>query len=121
MYLLVIHGMQGWLPTVLEARGLAIVAGGVGPLTAAGVVATGVGVGGLAPLVRAIPAELEGIGARLTGAAVGFVFAVGELGGFLGPVLVGTLFDTGSYASGLLTLASGGVVVVLVGVAMREA
>jgi len=171
MYLLVIHGMQGWLPTVLEARGLAadlaggttsllvaanvvgilvvppvadrlsarreavmgcglaafvgglaIVAGGVGPLTAAGVVATGVGVGGLAPLVRAIPAELEGIGARLTGAAVGFVFAVGELGGFLGPVLVGTLFDlTGSYAPGLLTLASGGVVVVLVGVAMREA
>ncbi|WP_435177349.1 MFS transporter [Halorussus sp. AFM4] len=170
MYLLVNHGVQGWLPTVLEARGLsaglagriasgfvaafalgvaavpavadryaarrtAVVAcglvafaggvgltvGGVGPLLYAGVVATGVGVGGLSPLVRAIPPDLEGVGAELTGTAVGFVFAVGEVGGFLGPVLVGSLRGlTGSYAPGLALLAGAGLVVAGAGGALRR-
>ncbi len=170
MYLLVIHGLQGWLPTVLESRGLApgpagettsllvaanvagilavaaaadrlgarrgavmasgavaflgvagVLVGAVGPLMVLGVVAAGFGVGGLSPLVRAIPPGLSGIGARRTGTAVGFVFAVGEVGGFLGPVLVGVLRDlTGSFAPGLGTLAAGALVVVLVGAAMRD-
>jgi len=168
MYLLVIHGLQGWLPTLLESRGLAptpagrttsllvaanvvgilsvppladrltarreavmacgalacagvaaIVGGGTGPLATAGIVGAGFGVGGISPLVRAIPAELDGIGATLTGAAVGLVFAVGEVGGFLGPVLVGTLRDaTGSFAAGFGVLAAGGLVVVLAGAAL---
>ncbi|WP_276254465.1 CynX/NimT family MFS transporter [Halomontanus rarus] len=171
VYLLVIHGMQGWLPTILEARGLdagpagratslliganvvgilvvptvadrlearrgavmtcgcvifvglaGVLAGGIGSVMAAGVVAVGFGVGGLSPLIRAIPPELEGIGARLTGTAVGFVFAVGEIGGFLGPVLIGTLRDlTGSFAPGLLVLAGGAVVAVGAGYAMQDA
>ncbi|MCU4972843.1 MFS transporter [Halobacteria archaeon AArc-m2/3/4] len=170
VYLLVIHGMQGWLPTILESRGMdpgpagqatslliganvvgilvvptvadrlearraavmtcgcvifvglaGVLAGGIGLLMAAGVVATGFGVGGLSPLIRAIPPELEGIGARLTGTAVGFVFAVGEIGGFLGPVLIGTLHDlTGSFAPGLLVLAGGAVVAVGAGYAMQD-
>ncbi|WP_226022785.1 CynX/NimT family MFS transporter [Halomicrobium salinisoli] len=170
MNLLVIHGMQGWLPTVLESRGLspalagratsllvvanvvgvlavpavadrygrrraaivgcggaaatgvlAVLAGATGPLALAGVLATGFGVGGVSPLVRAIPPDLEGVGPRLTGTAVGFVFAVGEVGGFLGPVAVGTLRDlTGSFSPGLAVLAGGGLAVALVGTAMRE-
>ncbi|NHN60589.1 MULTISPECIES: CynX/NimT family MFS transporter [Halorussus] len=170
MYLLVNHGVQGWLPTVLEARGLpadlagrtasgfvasfalgvatvpavadryavrraALVAcglvvfagglgltvGGVGPLAFVGVVATGVGVGGLSPLVRAIPPELDGVGSELTGTAMGFVFAVGEIGGFLGPVIVGTSRGTtGSFAPGLGLLAAAGLVVVLAGGALRR-
>lgn len=169
MYLLIAHGMQGWLPTLLEARGYSadqagrttsllvaanvvgvlvvpavadrsgarqtalmvcgvvatvgvsgVLASDVGPLLVGSVLVTGFGVGGLSPLVRAIPPDLEGIGARLTGTAVGFIFAVGEIGGFLGPVLVGTLRDvTGSYSSGLLVLASGGVVVTVAGGALR--
>jgi len=169
-YLLITHGLQGWLPTVLEARGLdpdtagqtttllvvanvvgvltvpgladrfdarrravmgsgavaaagvaGIVVGGAGPVAALGIVAAGYGVGGLSPLVRAIPPDLDGLGSRLTGTAVGLVFAVGEVGGFLGPVLVGSLHDlTGAYAAGLAVLAAGGAVAVLAGGAMRD-
>ena len=170
MYLLVNHGVQGWLPTVLEARGLSpdlagrttsgfvaafalgvatvpavadryaarraaviacgfvtfagvvgLMAGGVGLLLYAGVVAAGVGVGGLSPLVRAIPPDLDGVGAELTGTAMGFIFAVGEIGGFLGPVVVGSLHGvTGSYVPGLGLLAAAGLVVVLAGGALRR-
>lgn len=168
-YLLIIHGLQGWLPTILESRGLsaersgqtttllvmanvvgiltipgladrfrarrlaimlsgftafcgvgAILGGGTTIITAAGIVAAGLGVGGLSPLVRAIPPDLDGIGARLTGTAVGLVFAVGEVGGFLGPVLIGSLRDvTGTYAVGLAILAGGGLLAVAAGAALQ--
>lgn len=171
MYLLVNHSVQGWLPTVLESRGLSpalagqttslfvaafaagvltvpaiadryaarraalltcgsvVVLGGVGLLVGdvgvvmlAGVIATGVGAGGLSPLVRAITPELDGIGARLTGTAMGFIFAVGEIGGFLGPMLIGTFHQaTGSYLPGLGMVATAGVLVVLAGEALRRA
>jgi len=169
-YLLIVHGMQGWLPTVLESRGLdpdsagqtttllvganvvgvltvpgladrfdarrlavvgsgavaaagvvGVIAGSAGPLAALGIVAAGYGVGGLSPLVRAIPPDLDGVGSRLTGTAVGLVFAVGEVGGFFGPVLVGSLYDvTGSYAPGLGVLVAGGLVAVLAGLRMQS-
>lgn len=168
-YLLIIHGLQGWLPTILESRGLSaeragqtttllvianvvgiltipgladrfrarrlaiilsgftafcgvggILGGGTTMITAVGIVAAGLGVGGLSPLVRAIPPDLDSIGARLTGTAVGLVFAVGEVGGFLGPVLIGSLRDvTGTYAAGLAILAGGGLLAVAAGAAMQ--
>jgi cyanate permease len=81
---------------------------GSAPSGALGAVAVGIGVGGLSPLVRMIPVELEGIGPSLTGTAVGLVFAVGEVGGFLGPFLVGALRDlTGSFLPGLAILGLG--------------
>ncbi|NGM71146.1 MFS transporter [Natronolimnobius sp. AArcel1] len=168
MYLLLNHGLQGWLPTVLESRGLSaalagqatslfigayvvgvllvpeladrfairravlvgcgafvavgmtgVILGGTGAVLVAGIVITGLGTGGISPLVRAIPPALEGIGARLTGTAVGFIFAVGEIGGFFGPVLIGVLHDvTDSYVPGFGLLAAGGLVVVLAGTAL---
>jgi cyanate permease len=164
VYLALVHGLQGWLPTVLEARGLSadragqtttllvgakvvgvlaiptladridarraavigcgglaavgvagVIAGGATAVAALGIVIAGLGVGGLSPLIRAIPPNLTGIGPELTGVAVGLVFAVGEIGGFLGPVLVGTLHDlTGSYVPGFGVLVGGGVVAVVV-------
>jgi cyanate permease len=170
VYLALVHGLQGWLPTMLEARGLSadragqtttllvgakvvgvlaiptladridarrgavigcgglaavgvagVIAGGATAVAALGIVIAGLGVGGLSPLIRAIPPNLDGIGPELTGVAVGLVFAVGEIGGFLGPVLVGTLHDlTGSYVPGFGVLVGGGVVAVVVGAALGD-
>lgn len=151
MYLLLVHGVQSWLPTILESRGVAedlagqltslfvvatvaavvvvpwvadrfdargpavvasgaigflglaaVITGGDGTIAFVGIFVAGFGAGGLSPLVRAIPPNLEGVGARLTGTAMGLTFAVGEIGGFGGPVAIGALHDaTGSYAVGL--------------------
>ncbi|WP_228434402.1 CynX/NimT family MFS transporter [Natrarchaeobaculum aegyptiacum] len=170
MYLLLSHGVQGWLPTILEARGLepalagqatslfvaayvvgiltvpeladryqartvaivgcgavvfvgmaGVLLGGTSPLLAVAIVVAGLGGGGISPLVRAIPPALEGIGARLTGTAVGFIFAVGEIGGFFGPMLVGVFHDvTGSFVPGLLMLSAAGIVVALAGATLHR-
>ena len=171
VYLLVMHGTQAWLATILESRGVApgLAAGlttllvvartagvlaippisdalevrrpvvvasgllltvGVGGLlfpasnawfVGAVVVVGGVGLGGLSPMIRTLPIELPGIGPRLTGTATGLIFAVGEVGGFLGPFLLGTLYDlTGSYEAGLGVLAASGLLVVAAGMAMPE-
>lgn len=162
-YLSVSHGLQGWLVTIFETRGVTptlagltttvLVAGqvvgalSIPPLSdrlaarrpavifsgvlvttgtlvllvaesvlliaAAGIVAVGIGLGGVGPLIRAIPVELEEIGPGLTATAVGFVFAVGEIGGFLGPFLVGSLLDlTGSFVPGLLVISLAGLVII---------
>ena len=168
-YLLVLHGLQGWLPAILESRGVpagragqtttllvganvagvltipvladrfgtrrlalvgsgaiagggvaAVATGGTTALALVGIVAAGLGVGGLSPMVRAIPPALSGIGPRLTGTAVGLVFAVGEIGGFAGPFLIGWLHDlTGSFTPGLSILAGSGVAAVLAGIRLR--
>lgn len=78
-------------------------------------------IGGLSPLIRAIPIEMEGIGPRLTAVANGLIFTVGEVGGFLGPFLTGTLHDlTGSFTAPLAILASASLVTAVVGYAMNE-
>ncbi|GGL25668.1 MFS transporter [Halarchaeum grantii] len=156
VYLLVTHGVQNWLATVLQSHGVAaplaatfvsgfVAAQAVGTLAVpalsdrlgergaviagclafcalgtlaflpagvplagllAGALLVGLGAGGVSPLVRMVPAELDGVGPTLTGTAVGLVFAVGELGGFLGPFLIGALYDlTGTYATGLAVIA----------------
>jgi cyanate permease len=166
VYLLVLHGLQGMLPTVLEARGVAPdaaaetttllvvaqVAGvlaipaladytnrrrgvlvgsvalctlGVAALTVGGAVLlpvalVGLGLGGISPLVRALPAEFEDVGPERTGVAVGLVFAVGEVGGFLGPFAIGALGDlTGSFAPGLALLALGTLTALAAGSALE--
>ena len=170
-YLLVSHGLQGWLVTIFETRGvrpalagltttvlvagqvvgalsipplsdrlsirrLAVILAGVFVtsgttilllfdsallLAAGGIVVVGIGLGGVGPLIRAIPVELTGIGPGLTATAVGFVFAVGEAGGFLGPFLVGSLHGaTGSFTPGLAVVAGGGVVIATAGWRMTD-
>ncbi len=170
-YLSVSHGLQGWLVTIFESRGVrpalagftttVLVAGQVlgalsippisdrlsarrpagvlsgtllttGTLTlllaesvlviaAVGIIAVGIGLGGVGPLLRAIPVEVEEIGPGLTATAVGFVFAVGEIGGFLGPFLVGSLRGlTGSFVPGLALIALAGTVIVAAGWRMSE-
>jgi cyanate permease len=85
------------------------------------VFAVGSGVGGVSPLVRAIPTEIDDIGPELTATAVSLVFAVGELGGFFGPFLVGSLRDlTGSFLPGLGVLVVGALALVGAGLRLPE-
>jgi cyanate permease len=165
-YLLVSHGLQGWLVTIFETRGvrpalagltttvlvagqvigalsipllsdrlsarrpavifagllvtggtiLLLVSGSVLLFAASGVAIVGIGLGGIGPLIRTIPVEIREIGPELTATAVGIIFAVGEVGGFLGPFLVGSLRDaTDSFAPGLAIVAMSGIVIVLAG------
>lgn len=171
MYLLVLHGSQAWLATVLEVRGLGVVlagtitsilvagrflgtisipplsdrlglrrpmimlCGGLATLGSVGLLVSGrmvwatilvvfvigVGLGGVSPLMRALPIELDGIGPRLTATATGLIYAIGEIGGFLGPFLVGALQDaTGTYTAGFSLLAGGGLVIIAAGAKMTE-
>ena len=99
---------------LLESRSLLVTVGVV--------VAVGVGIGGVSPLVRALPTRFDGVGPRLAATAVGLVFAVGEIGGFLGPFLVGALEDaTGSFVPGVVMFGGTGVVIALAGLGLAEA
>lgn len=91
-------------------------------LLTVGVIAlVGFGIGGLSTLIRAIPIEFEGIGPTLIATATGLIFTIGEIGGFAGPAMIGVLQDlTGSSTPGLLILAIGGMVIVVVSYLMDE-
>ena len=78
-------------------------------------------IGGLAPLVRAIPTEMDGIGPHLTAVANGLIFTVGEVGGFMGPFLMGALNDfTGSFALPLGLLATASLTTAIAGYYLNE-
>jgi cyanate permease len=90
-------------------------------LLAIPIIFVGLGVGGLSPLIRSIPVELNDIGPALTGTAVGLVYAFGEIGGFLGPVLMGALRDTtGSFTAGIVLCAIAALIAAGAGVAMSD-
>ncbi|MGH6923436.1 MAG: MFS transporter, partial [Propylenella sp.] len=59
------------------------------------------------PLMLNTLMETPSVGARNMGAAAGLFFAVGEVGGTLGPAMVGLTADmTGSFVTGMLMLAA---------------
>jgi cyanate permease len=61
----------------------------------------------LIPLMLNALMETPSVGAKNMGAAGGLFFAVGEVGGTLGPVVLGLTADmTGSFMSGMLMLAA---------------
>lgn len=61
----------------------------------------------LTPLMLNTLMEMPSVGAKNTGAAAGLYFTVGELGGTLGPVLMGMVADlTGSFAVGMVMVAA---------------
>jgi len=53
----------------------------------------GAAMGTIAPVLMSVPVEMEGIGTALAGSAVGFIFMLGNTGGFVGPVVAGKLMD----------------------------
>jgi cyanate permease len=70
------------------------------------------------PLMLNILMEMPSVGPRRMGTAAGIFFSVGEVGGTLGPVVLGLLADlTGSFTPGLLVTAA--VFWVMLGLAYR--
>jgi cyanate permease len=62
--------------------------------------------GGVGPVLLTILMDMREVGAGAMGAAAGIYFAVGEVGGFSGPSVMGLLKDlTGGFTAGLLLLA----------------
>ena len=171
MRLFISHGLSNWLPTILEARGMApalagtltslfilvrvlgivsvpalsdrfgtrrlpiVACGAAGAVGLLGLIVANdirtvsvslvlVGtfvIGGISPLVRAIPIEMDGIGPHLTAVANGLIFTVGEVGGFMGPFLTGSLYDlTGSFAPSLGVLAVASLVTAIAGYFLNE-
>lgn len=60
-----------------------------------------------APLMLNTLMEMPSIGAKNTGTAAGLYFAIGEMGGTLGPLLMGVAADlTGSFMTGMIMVAS---------------
>jgi cyanate permease len=71
-----------------------------------------------APLMLNTLMEMPSVGAKNTGAAAGLYFSIGELGGTLGPLIMGVAADlTGSFVAGMMLVAS--IVAVMIVPALR--
>lgn len=106
--------------SVLGTTGLLL-----GPSTLVTIIAVvwlvGMGLGGLSPMIKVIPIEMDGIGPALTATAVSFVYAVGEIGGFAGPFLIGALHDaTGVFELGIATLIAASFLIIVASAAMTH-
>jgi len=75
----------------------------------------------IAPIMMAVPVGLEMTGPALAGTAVGFIFMIGNAGGFVGPVLSRNLTDiTSTFWAGLLFMAASFIVALLIVVPLCE-
>ncbi len=80
---------------------------GSGSALALGLVLQGLARGSLSVIVVLVLMELREVDTRRMGAAGGLYFTAGEIGGVLGPVTLGTLYDvTGGFSVGLYFLAA---------------
>jgi cyanate permease len=72
-------------------------------------------------MIKTIPIEMDGVGTALTATAVSFVYAVGEVGGFGGPFVIGAVRDaTGSFEVGIAVLVVASAVIVGASASMRH-
>jgi cyanate permease len=95
--------------TLLIASGVTILTIMVaeGWLLVAAIAVEGFCAAAFAPLMLNTLMEMPSVGAKNTGAAAGLYFTVGELGGTLGPVMMGIAADiTGNFMTGMVLVAS---------------
>jgi len=84
------------------------------PLLFAGLVLQGVARSSLMAVLVLTLVELPGVGERHAGVASGLFFSTAEVGGVLGPLTLGVLYDlTGGFDSGLYALAAIGAALAL--------
>jgi CP family cyanate transporter-like MFS transporter len=80
---------------------------GAGGALALGLILQGLARGSLSIVVVLVLMELPEVDHSRMGAAAGLYFTAGEIGGVLGPLTIGTLYDlTGGFAAGLYCLAA---------------
>jgi cyanate permease len=84
-------------------------------------VISGAAIGTIAPVMMTIPVEMKQVGTLLAGTAVGFIFMIGNTGGFIGPVVSGKLMDlTGSLWPGFIFMAAALIFAAVVIVPLQE-
>ncbi|MEE8515672.1 MAG: MFS transporter [Alphaproteobacteria bacterium] len=82
-----------------------LIESGTGPLLAAGLMLQGTARGAMSSVMLLVLMATPGVDARTIGSASGLYFSAGEIGGVLGPLSVGYLFDvTGGFSTGLYLL-----------------
>lgn len=82
-----------------------LIESGTGPMLAAGLMLQGTARGAMSSVMLLVLMETRGVGSRTIGSAGGMYFSAGEIGGVLGPLSVGYLFDvTGGFSAGLYLL-----------------
>lgn len=92
---------------VVVAACLAVADALNGPPLVALLLVQGFCAGAILPLLVSMLMDLREVGASAMGAAAGLYFAVGEVGGFAGPSMMGLLKDwTGGFMAGLLLLTA---------------
>ena len=88
------------------AGALLLLATGVPALVVA-MVLQGIGRGSLIAVLILVLMETRGVDPRNTGAAVGLFFSAAEIGGVLGPLVIGAMWDlTGGFDAGLWLLGA---------------
>lgn len=78
------------------------------------------GGGCFAPLLLALPMELPYVGAPRVGAALGLLMLVGQVGGFLLPVIVGVAAQHGGFSTALVVLAAVHLAIVIPALRLAE-
>ena len=78
-----------------------------GPLLALGLVCQGIARGAMTSVSMLCLLEARNVNSRFAGSAGGLYFTVGEIGGVLGSVTLGAMYDaTGGFAAGLFMLTA---------------
>lgn len=96
------------LTCLFAAAGLASLLLLTGEITAmtVGMIAQGIARSSMMAVMVLLLVEIKDIGPRYAGAASGLFFAAAEVGGVLGPLTLGAVYDvTGSFSSALVLLA----------------
>jgi MFS family permease len=102
--------------------GVALAAVAASPPASAGwgLMVAAVGGGCFAPLLFALPLELRGVWPARAGAAIGLLSLVGQLGGFVLPVLVGAVAQGAGFAAAMGLLAVVHAAIVLPALGLKE-
>jgi ACS family hexuronate transporter-like MFS transporter len=83
-------------------------------------VVAALGGGCVAPLLFALPAEIEGVGVARLGAAFGLMTLVGQVGGFLLPTITGATAQTAGVPGAIGALAVAHLLILVPALGMRD-